>query len=73
MVRLRNEGSDAYKPETYGQSIMVERRISSDGTSGYSIKNHKGIPFTMNSYHIYQNFSVINLSALQSLYKFNEA
>ncbi|KAF9196644.1 Structural maintenance of chromosomes protein 6 [Haplosporangium sp. Z 11] len=41
-LQLRNRGLDAYKPEIYGESIIIERRISKDGTSGYKIKSSKG-------------------------------
>lgn len=41
-LQLRNQGLDAYKPEIYGDSIIIERRISKDGTSGYKIKSSKG-------------------------------
>ncbi|KAG0046118.1 Structural maintenance of chromosomes protein 6 [Gryganskiella cystojenkinii] len=41
-LQLRNRGQDAYKPEIYGESILIERRISKDGTSGYKIKSSKG-------------------------------
>ena len=42
MVRLKNDGADSYKADIYGETIMVERRINSDGTSTYSLKNHQG-------------------------------
>ncbi|KAF9156913.1 Structural maintenance of chromosomes protein 6 [Linnemannia schmuckeri] len=41
-LQLRNRGNDGYKPEIYGESIIVERRISLDGGSSYKIKNAKG-------------------------------
>ncbi|KAJ3089195.1 Structural maintenance of chromosomes protein 6 [Quaeritorhiza haematococci] len=41
-VKLRNRGPDAYKPDVYGHTIIVERKISKDGSSGYTIKNYKG-------------------------------
>ncbi|KAG0365815.1 Structural maintenance of chromosomes protein 6 [Gamsiella multidivaricata] len=41
-LQLRNRGPDAYKPEIFGESIIIERRISKDGTSGYKIKSSKG-------------------------------
>ncbi len=34
-VKLRNQGSDAYQPEKYGRNIIVERRITKTGASGY--------------------------------------
>ncbi|ORZ28501.1 P-loop containing nucleoside triphosphate hydrolase protein [Lobosporangium transversale] len=41
-LQLRNRGPDAFKPEIYGESIIIERRISKDGASGYKIKSSKG-------------------------------
>ncbi|KAF9545005.1 Structural maintenance of chromosomes protein 6 [Mortierella hygrophila] len=41
-LQLRNRGNDGYKPDIYGESIIVERRISLDGGSSYKIKNAKG-------------------------------
>lgn len=41
-LQLRNRGLDAYKPEVYGDSIIIERRISRDGGSSYKIKSAKG-------------------------------
>ncbi|KAJ2089482.1 Structural maintenance of chromosomes protein 6 [Coemansia sp. RSA 986] len=40
-IQLRNRGPDAYKPETYGDSIIIERQIYSTGSSAsqYRIKN----------------------------------
>jgi chromosome segregation ATPase len=41
-VRLKNEGADAYQPETYGDSIIVERHFSRSGSSGYKLRNSNG-------------------------------
>lgn len=41
-IKLRNRGQDAYKPDDYGESITVERRISSDGSGSYKLKSHDG-------------------------------
>ena len=41
-VRLKNEGSDAYQPDLYGDSIIVERQFSKSGSSGYKLKNALG-------------------------------
>ncbi|KAF2073495.1 hypothetical protein CYY_005204 [Polysphondylium violaceum] len=42
-VKLRNRGSEAYKPELYGDSIIVERTIRKNGGgSGYKLKNSTG-------------------------------
>ncbi|KAL2917151.1 Structural maintenance of chromosomes protein 6 [Polyrhizophydium stewartii] len=38
-VRIRNRGSDAYKPNVYGDVIIVERRITRDKGNTYKIKN----------------------------------
>ncbi len=41
-IKLRNRGSDAYKPDLYGQSIIVERKLTSDGGSSYKLKSADG-------------------------------
>lgn len=41
-VQLRNVGTDAFRRTDYGDSIIVERRISIDGGSSYKIKSAKG-------------------------------
>ncbi|KAI9027577.1 P-loop containing nucleoside triphosphate hydrolase protein [Phycomyces nitens] len=42
IVHLTNKGPDAYKPDVYGDTIQVERRISKDGLGTYKIKNSSG-------------------------------
>lgn len=42
MVRIKNQGTDAYRPNDFGDSIIVERHFSRSGTSGFRIKDHKG-------------------------------
>jgi len=41
-VRIKNQGSLAYKPEQYGDSIVVERHFSKTGTSGFKLKDRNG-------------------------------
>jgi len=41
-VKIRNKGPDAYKPDIYGDRIIIERRLSRDGANGYKIKNSSG-------------------------------
>jgi len=41
-VQLRNRGSEAYKPDLYGQSIIVERTIKKGGGGGYKLKDSTG-------------------------------
>ncbi|OQN95859.1 hypothetical protein B0A48_18144 [Cryoendolithus antarcticus] len=38
-VKIKNRGDAAYKPDLYGDSILVERHFSRTGTSGWKIKN----------------------------------
>jgi hypothetical protein len=38
-VRLKNQGSAAYKPELYGKSIIVERHFTKAGANSYKIKS----------------------------------
>ncbi|KAG6003238.1 hypothetical protein E4U21_002238 [Claviceps maximensis] len=42
VVKIKNAGSDAYQPELYGDSILVERHFSKSGNSGFKIKNEQG-------------------------------
>ncbi|BFZ56892.1 Structural maintenance of chromosomes protein 6 [Savitreella phatthalungensis] len=37
-VRLRNRGEDAYRPEDFGDTIIVERRINADGGGSYLVR-----------------------------------
>ncbi|KAM3281888.1 structural maintenance of chromosomes protein 6B [Capsicum chacoense] len=40
-VEMKNRGEDAFKAETYGDLIMIERRIS-ESTSSIVLKNYQG-------------------------------
>lgn len=40
-VEIKNQGEDAFKPETYGDMIILERRIS-QSTSATILKNYEG-------------------------------
>lgn len=41
-VKLKNQGSTAYRHDIYGDSIIIERHFSLSGTSGFKIKNSSG-------------------------------
>jgi chromosome segregation ATPase len=41
-VKLKNRGQDAYKPDIYGESIIVERHFSKSGVSGFKVKSALG-------------------------------
>ncbi|KAB5518749.1 P-loop containing nucleoside triphosphate hydrolase protein [Coniochaeta sp. 2T2.1] len=41
-VKLKNMGDDAYRPDLYGDSIIVERTFSKTGTSGFKVKSAEG-------------------------------
>ena len=44
-INILNRGSSetgAFQQEKYGDMIVVERRINSDGTGGYKLKNASG-------------------------------
>uniref|UniRef100_A0A2I4D4M6 Structural maintenance of chromosomes protein 6 n=1 Tax=Austrofundulus limnaeus TaxID=52670 RepID=A0A2I4D4M6_AUSLI len=41
-ITLRNKGRDAYKPEVYGPSIIVDLRITRDGLRTYKLKSTTG-------------------------------
>ncbi|KAK3221082.1 hypothetical protein Dsin_015052 [Dipteronia sinensis] len=40
-VELKNQGEDAFKPEIYGDSITIERRIT-ESTTSTVLKDHQG-------------------------------
>ncbi|KAM6433429.1 structural maintenance of chromosomes protein 6 [Rhynochetos jubatus] len=41
-ITLRNQGRDAFKPEVYGGSIIVNQRINLDGSRSYRLKSKSG-------------------------------
>ncbi|KAK1171782.1 structural maintenance of chromosomes protein 6 isoform X1 [Acipenser oxyrinchus oxyrinchus] len=41
-ITLRNRGPDAFKPDVYGEAIIVDQRISSDGVRSYKLKSKIG-------------------------------
>lgn len=41
-VVFKNEGSEAFQPDVYGDRILIERTIRSVGTSGFIIRNASG-------------------------------
>ena len=43
-VEIKNEGEDAFKPEIYGDTIILERRIT-ESTSTTVLKDHQGFNF----------------------------
>ncbi|XP_062569869.1 structural maintenance of chromosomes protein 6-like, partial [Saccostrea cucullata] len=46
-IHLRNRGPDAYKSQTYGDKIIVERKFTGDGSSSYKIKSKEGKVISM--------------------------
>lgn len=42
VVKVKNRGSDAYQPDLYGESIIIERHFSKTGSSGFKIKSAMG-------------------------------
>lgn len=41
-ITLRNKGKDSYKPEVYGNTIIVDLRITREGLRTYKLKNKSG-------------------------------
>ncbi|XP_029451811.1 LOW QUALITY PROTEIN: structural maintenance of chromosomes protein 6 [Rhinatrema bivittatum] len=41
-VTLRNRGEDAFKPEVYGDSIIVQQHITMEGSRSYKLKSKTG-------------------------------
>ncbi len=44
-VALRNSGVDAFKPDIFGTVIIIERKLSREGNSGYRIMNEESLFF----------------------------
>ncbi|KAI9847889.1 MAG: Structural maintenance of chromosomes protein 6 [Thelocarpon superellum] len=42
IVKIKNTGHSAYQPETYGDSIVVERHFSKAGASSFKLKSASG-------------------------------
>ncbi|KAF4636143.1 hypothetical protein G7Y89_g1946 [Cudoniella acicularis] len=42
VIKLKNEGNDAYQPDVYGESIIIERHFSRSGGSSYKLKSAMG-------------------------------
>ncbi|KAI1857388.1 uncharacterized protein JN550_013206 [Neoarthrinium moseri] len=42
VVKIKNQGSDAYKPDLFGDSIIVERHFNRTGSSGFKLKSAAG-------------------------------
>ncbi|XP_078678756.1 structural maintenance of chromosomes protein 6-like [Branchiostoma floridae x Branchiostoma belcheri] len=41
-IRIRNRGMEAYKPDEYGDAVIVERRLTQDGATSYRLKSIRG-------------------------------
>ncbi|KAL5323388.1 hypothetical protein ACEPPN_007923 [Leptodophora sp. 'Broadleaf-Isolate-01'] len=39
VVELKNEGTDAYQPDVYGKTIIIERHFSRSGSSSFKLKS----------------------------------
>jgi structural maintenance of chromosomes protein 6 len=42
IIKIKNQGVDAYQPDVYGQTIILERNFSKTGTSGFKLKGASG-------------------------------
>lgn len=42
VVEIDNDGYDSYEKETYGRVIIVERKLTREGTNSYAIKSENG-------------------------------
>lgn len=47
LVKIANRGENAYKPDEYGESIIVERHFSASGSSGFKLKSAEGRIITL--------------------------
>ncbi|CZR57426.1 related to DNA repair protein rad18 [Phialocephala subalpina] len=46
IIKLKNKGHDAYQPDTYGESIIIERHFSKSGSSNWKLKSATGRPIS---------------------------
>jgi chromosome segregation ATPase len=42
IINIKNQGDEAYKPNEYGKTIIIERRFTKEGNSTWKIKAHDG-------------------------------
>jgi chromosome segregation ATPase len=42
IIHIKNQGTDAYQPDVFGKTIIVERHFSRAGTSGFKLKSSSG-------------------------------
>lgn len=42
IIKMKNQGNDAYQPDIYGESIIIERHFNKSGSSSYKLKNALG-------------------------------
>lgn len=42
IIHLSNEGADAFKPDLFGNQIVIERKLCRDGGNSYRIKSSTG-------------------------------
>ncbi|PGH12549.1 hypothetical protein AJ79_04170 [Helicocarpus griseus UAMH5409] len=42
VVRIKNQGDSAYNPNEFGNSIIIERHFSRNGSSGFKVKSASG-------------------------------
>ncbi|KAK1578542.1 hypothetical protein Q3G72_031095 [Acer saccharum] len=52
-VELKNQGEDAFKPEIYGDSITIERRIT-ESTTSTVLKDHQGKKIASRKQELYE-------------------
>jgi len=45
---LKSQGGEAFKPHHYGNSIIIERKITANGESSYKLKNESGAIISRN-------------------------
>ena len=42
IIKLKNQGVDAYQPDLFGPSIIIERHFSKNGSGGFRLRNSTG-------------------------------
>jgi chromosome segregation ATPase len=41
-IQIKNQGEEAFKPNEYGQSIIITRKFTKEGNSSWKIKSGEG-------------------------------
>ncbi|TNN68618.1 Structural maintenance of chromosomes protein 6 [Liparis tanakae] len=66
-ITLRNKGRDAYKPEVYGQAIIVDLRITREGLRTYKLRSKSGQLVSTKKEELLSILDSFNIQCLKDL------